>query len=66
MIHDTQNAQISQKQDEHNIYVIMKTICPPGYHHSDFVATHVLGHMMYGWWSQSMRDCTVGGHMVCG
>ena len=47
MIHDTQNAQISQKQDEHNIYEIMKTMCPPGYHHNDFVATHALGHMMY-------------------
>ena len=48
MIHDTQNAQISQKQDERNIYVIMKTMCPPGYHHNGFVATHALGHMMYG------------------
>ena len=42
MIHDTQSAQISQKQDEHNIYVIMKTMCPPGYHHNGFVATHAL------------------------
>ena len=25
----------------------MKTMCPPGYHHSGFVATHALGHMMY-------------------
>ena len=41
MIHDTQSAQISQKQDERNIYVIMKTMCPPGYHHNGFVATHV-------------------------
>ena len=24
------------------IYVIMKTVCPPGYHHNGFVATHVL------------------------
>ena len=31
------------------IYVIMKTICPPGYHHNGFVATHRLGHMMYGY-----------------
>ena len=23
-------------------------MCPPGYHHNDFVATHALGHMMYG------------------
>ena len=29
------------------IYVIMKTMCPPGYHHNGFVATHPLGHMMY-------------------
>ena len=49
MIHDTQSAQISQKQDERNIYAIMKIMCPPGYHHSGFVATHALGHMMYGY-----------------
>ena len=48
MIHNTQSAQISQKQDEGNMYVIMKTMCPPGYHHNGFVATHALGHMMYG------------------
>ena len=39
MIHDRQSAQISQKQDMRYIYVIMKTICPPGYHHNDFMAT---------------------------
>ena len=26
----------------------MKTMCPPGYHHNGFVATHALGHMKYG------------------
>ena len=26
----------------------MKTMCPPGYHHNGFMATHALGHMMYG------------------
>ena len=26
----------------------MKTMCPPGYHHNGFVATHALGHKMYG------------------
>ena len=31
------------------IYVIMKTMCPPGYHHNGFVPTHALGHMMYGY-----------------
>ena len=30
------------------MYDIMKTMCPPGYHHNGFVATHALGHMMYG------------------
>ena len=24
----------------------MKTMCPPGYHHNGFVATHALGHML--------------------
>ena len=26
----------------------MKTMCPPGYHHNGFVATHAFGHMTYG------------------
>ena len=26
----------------------MKTMCPLGYHHNGLVATHALGHMMYG------------------
>ena len=26
----------------------MKTMCPPGYHHNGFVATHALKHMMDG------------------
>ena len=30
------------------IYEIMKTLCPPGYHHNGFMAIHALGHMMYG------------------
>ena len=47
MIHNTQIAQIPQKQNEHNIYVIMKTMWPLGYHHNEFVATHALGYMMY-------------------
>ena len=24
-------------------------MCPPGYHHNGFVATHALGHMMYNY-----------------
>ena len=27
-------------------YAIMKTMCPPVYHHNGFVAAHALGHMM--------------------
>ena len=27
----------------------MKTMSPPGYNHNDFVATHALRHMMYGY-----------------
>ena len=49
MIHDTQSAQISQKQDERNLDAIMKTIYTHGYHQNDFVATHALGHMMYSY-----------------
>ena len=29
----------------------MKTMYPTGYHHNGFVATHALGHMMYGYTS---------------
>ena len=29
------------------MYVIMKTMCPPGYHHNGFVATHALRHIYY-------------------
>ena len=25
----------------------MKTMCPPGYHHNGFVATHALGRMIF-------------------
>ena len=48
MIHDTQSAQISQKQDGCNIYAIMKTMCLPSYHHNGFVETHALGQMVCG------------------
>ena len=49
MIHDTQSAQISQKQDRRNIYAIVKTMCPLGYHHNGFVVTHAFWHMVYGY-----------------
>ena len=41
----TEREKETERQRE--MYVIMKTICPPGYHHNGFVATHALGHMMY-------------------
>ena len=41
MIHNTQSAQISQKQDGHNIYAIMKTMYHPDYHDNGFVAIDV-------------------------
>ena len=44
----THSTQISLKQDESNIYTVMKTIRPPGYHHNSFVTTHGHGRMMYG------------------
>ena len=58
MVHITQSAQISQKWDGHDIYAIMKTMCPPGYHHNGFVVTHALEHMMYSciYIYKSLRD----------
>ena len=46
-IHNTQDAQISQKQDRYNTYVIMKTMCLTGHQQNISVATQVLRHMMY-------------------
>ena len=45
----THSAEISQKQDLRNIYAIMKTMCPPGYHHNGFVSIHALEDMMYAY-----------------
>ena len=47
MIHNTQSAQISQKQVGDNRYSIMRTMYPPRYHRKSLVVTHVLGYMMY-------------------
>ena len=57
MIHNTQSAQISQKQDGRDIYAIMKTICPPGYHHNGFVVTHALGHDVRAHNRKSSAQC---------
>ena len=35
----------------------MKTMLPPGYHHNGFVATHTLGHMMYGYNGINRTSC---------
>ena len=35
-------------EDGRNIYAIMKTVCPFGYHNNDLVATHALGYVIYG------------------
>ena len=43
-----------QSKYGHNIYVIMKTICPTTYHHNDFVGTHKLGQLMY---EQAEQGC---------
>ena len=65
MIHNTKSAQISQKQDVHNIYVIMKTMCHSGYHHNGFVATHALGHMVYGCMSCHKTIMVTYGRVYC-
>ena len=54
------------------IYVIIKTLCPPGYHHKGFMATHALGHMMYGYTllvpmnqrvlRKLSKECNISGH----
>ena len=49
MIRDQKSAQITQKQDGHNIHAIMKTMCGPGDHRKCFLETHALGRMMYGY-----------------
>ena len=42
----TQRVLKSHRSKMSIIYVIMKTMCPPSYHHSGFVATYALGHMI--------------------
>ena len=36
----------SVEQNGHNIYVIIQTICPFGYHLDGLATTHALGHIM--------------------
>ena len=49
---DTQSAQILQMQNRHYTYIIMKKMCSTGHHQNDFVATQVLGCMMYETYSE--------------
>ena len=38
-------------------------MCPPGYHHNGFVATHALGQMMYG--NKAIEVITRTTHHFC-
>ena len=38
---------MSQKQDGRNIYVIMKTMCPPGYHHNVHIYIYIYINLTY-------------------
>ena len=50
----------------------MKTMCPPDYHHNDFVANHALGHMIYSYTllvsmnqralNKPSKECNICGH----
>ena len=50
----------------------MKTMCPPGYHHNGFIATHALRHMIYGYrllvpmnqrvLNKVKKECNIGSH----
>ena len=50
----------------------MKTLCPPAYHRNGFVATHALGHKMYGYTllvpmnqrvlNKQIKECNIRGH----
>ena len=45
-----QSAEISHKQDGCYMYVIIKAMHTPGFHHNDFVATHhAFGHKTNGY-----------------
>ena len=54
------------------IHAIMKLMCPPGYHHNGFMATHALWYMMYSYTllvpmnqrvlSKPNEECNVSSH----
>ena len=35
----------------------MRTVSPQGYHHNGFVATHALGHMIFGYHVRLVPTC---------
>ena len=47
VVSDPRHTECSNLTEERKLYAIMKTMCPPGYHHNGFVATDALGHIMY-------------------
>ena len=52
VISDPQHTQCSNLTNKRKIgitYTLMKAMFPPGYHQNDFVATHSLGKIMYGY-----------------
>ena len=51
VISDPQCAECS------NIYVIVKTTCPPIYHRTRLVASHELEHMMCGYLVPKCMSC---------
>ena len=47
------------------MYVIMKTMYPPGYHHNGFVATLLVEHSLIHWYQQYVTVHHVPKYMSC-
>ena len=45
---DTSIGKSFSGHAEQSLIYIIKTMCPPSYHHNGFMATDALGHMIYG------------------
>ena len=45
------------------VYVILNTMCPPGYHHNGFVATHA-PRALAQVYELPQSHCGAGGHIV--
>ena len=49
VISDPQHTVLKSNRSKMGVtYVIIKIMCPPGYHHKGSMANHALGYMMYG------------------